>query len=289
MENRIFEQVLTDLEDYALILLNVDGEIVSWNKGAERINGYTEDEVKGKNFEIFCTADDRAAGLPGKMLKEVDTRGRAQREGWCIGKDEDKFWANVTIAPVKNTDGNATSYVMIIHDLSERIAAEKTISDYEVDLREMALKSQRLRDIYQIFISEVEDYAITMLDENGIIVDWNPGSEKIKGYSYDEIIGKHLSVFYPVEDRATFLPESLLLKASKEGRAEHHGWRIKKDGNSFWAHVIIIAIHDRKGVARSFVKITKDLTPWVMKEKELQERIETLERELDALKQNQVV
>ncbi|HEY9176455.1 MAG TPA: PAS domain-containing protein, partial [Flavipsychrobacter sp.] len=277
MENRIFEQVLMDLEDYALILLNAHGEIASWNKGAERINGYTENEVKNKNFEIFCTSEDRAAGLPGKLLKEADTKGRAQREGWCMGKDEDKFWANVTIAPVKDTDGSTTGYVMITHDLSERVAAEKTIRDYESDLREMALKSQRLRDIYQVFISEVEDYAITMLDENGIIVDWNPGSEKIKGYSYDEIIGKHLSVFYPVEDRATLLPESLLLKAGKEGRAEHQGWRIKKDGNSFWAHVIIIAVYDKKGVVRNFVKITKDLTPWIMKERELKERIEALE------------
>lgn len=289
MENRIIEQVLTDLEDYALILLNADGEIVSWNKGAERINGYTEDEVKGKNFEIFYTPDDRQAGHPRKLLEEAGQNGRAQREGWCLGKDEDKFWTNAVITAVKDADNNITGYLQLIHDLSERMAAEITISGYELDIREMALKSQRLRDIYQVFISETEDYAITMLDENGMIMDWNPGSEKIKGYTYDEVIGKHFSIFYPAEDKNVLLPESLLLKASKEGRAEHQGWRIKKDGNSFWAHVIIIAIYDKGGIARSFVKITKDLTAWVKQEQDLKDRIVALERELDALKQNQVV
>lgn len=289
MENRIIEQVLIDLEDYALILLNVEGKIVSWNKGAERIKGYAENEVKGKSFEIFYTPEDRAAGLPARMLEEAHVKGRAQNEGWSIGKDEDKFWSNVTITVIKDADGKVMGYLDVIHDLSERVAAEKAIHDYEYDLQEMAVKSQKLRNIYQIFISEIRDYAITMIDESGLILDWNPGSEKIKGYTYDEIIGKHFSIFYLTEDRANMVPESLLLKASKDGRAEHEGWRVKKDGNRFWAHVIIIPIYDKKGIARSFVKITKDLTQWVLQEQSLKERIAALEHELAVLKQNQVL
>ncbi len=289
MDNRIIEQVLIDLEDYALILLNAEGKIVSWNKGAERTQGYTESEAKGESFEIFFTEEDRAAGLPARLLEEARTKGRAQNEGWSIGKDEDKFWSDVIITAIKEADGKVIGYLKVVHDLSERVAAEKAIHDYEYDLQEMVVKSQRLKNIYQIFISEIRDYAITMIDEHGLILDWNPGSEKIKGYTYDEIIGKNFDIFYSAEDRNNMVPESLLLKASKEGRAEHEGWRVRKDGSRFWAHTIIISIYDREGMARSFVKITKDLSPWVQQGQALKERVAELEHELAVLKQNQVL
>lgn len=288
MENRIIEQVLIDLEDYALILLNAEGKIVSWNSGAERTKGYSEQEVKGKHFEIFYSEEDRQEGTPTRLLEEARENGRAQFEGWSVGRDEDRFWASVIVKAIKDEAEKVIGYLQITRDLSERIAAERTINDYESDLQEMAMKSQKLRNIYQIFITEIEDYAITMLDESGFIVDWNIGSEKIHGYTYDEITGKHLSTFYPAEDKANGVPDALLLKAGKEGRAEHMGWRIKKDGSTFWAHVIFIAIYDKEGVVHNYVKITKDLTPWLMKERELRNRIAVLEQELQALKQSQV-
>lgn len=289
MEQRIIEQVLMDLEDYALILLNAEGKIVAWNSGAEKIKGYSENEVKGKHFEIFYTAEDRQSGLPAKVLEEARAEGRTQFESWCVGKDEDKFWAGITVKVIPDEKNKVIGYLHITRDLSERLAAEKAISDYEYDLQEMAMKSEKLRNIYQIFITEMTDYAIIMLDENGLVVDWNPGSEKIKGYTYDEIIGKHLSIFYLPEDRKDMVPESLLLKAARDGRAEHQGWRMKKDGSRFWAHVIFIAIYDKEGVVHNYVKITKDLTPWVQKEIELKDRIAYLERELEALKHGQIL
>ncbi len=289
MENRIVEQVLMDLEDYSLILLNAKGKIVAWNSGAEKIKGYTENEAKGQSFEIFYTEQDRQAGLPARVLEDARTNGRTQFEGWSVGKDDDRFWANIIVKVIRDEEDKVIGYLEITRDLSERQAAEKTIHDYEHGLQEMVMKSQKLRNIYQIFISDIEDYAITIMDENGMIVDWNPGSEKIHGYTYDEIIGKHFSIFYSAEDRNDMLPEALLLKTSKEGRAEHQGWRLKKDGSKFWGHVIFIPIYDKAGVVHNFVKITKDLTIWVLQEQSLKERIAALEHELAVLKQNQVL
>lgn len=291
MENRIIdiEQVLMDLEDYALILLNAGGKVASWNAGAERTHGYTDKEAKGESFEIFFTGADRAAGLPARLLEDACAKGRAQNEGWCVGKDEDKFWSNIVITVIKEVDGKVIGYLVIVHDLSERTAAEKAIHEYEGYLQEMAVKSDKLKNIYQVFISEIRDYAITMIDQNGFILDWNPGSEKIKGYTYDEIIGKNFSIFYSAEDKSNLVPESLLLKASKEGKAEHEGWRVKKDGSRFWAHVIIIPMYDKDGIARGFVKITKDLTAWVLREQALKERVAELEHELATLKKKHVM
>ena len=284
MKGQIFEQVLSNLEDYALILLNTEGKIVSWNRGAERIKGYTEAEVQGKNFDIFYTPEDKEAGLPAKMLEEARTKGRMQTEGWRVDKFDDKFWAKVIMTAVLDQDGNTIGFVKITRDLSERIAAEKTIKDYENDLRELAHRSQRMRNVYQLFVSELKDYAIIMLDENGVILDWNKGAEKIKGYTYEEIMGKHFSVFYPLEDRNMMLPETLLIQATKEGRVEHEGWRVKKDGSTFWGKVVITAVYNKDGRLTNFVKITRDRTQTIMTENALKARIEELERELASLK-----
>lgn len=284
MKGQIFEQVLSNLEDYALILLNAEGTIVSWNRGAERMKGYTEAEVQGKNFEIFYTLEDRSAGLPAKLLEEAKQKGRTQTENWHLDKFDDKFWAKIIITAVHDQDGNTIGFVKITRDLSERVAAEKTIKDYENDLRELAHRSQRMRNVYQLFISELKDYAVIMLDENGVIIDWNKGAEKIKGYSYEEIIGKHFSVFYPLEDRNMMLPETLLTNATKEGRVEHEGWRMKKDGSKFWGNVVITAVYNKDGRLTNFVKITRDRTQTMMTESALRTRIEELEKELSAFK-----
>lgn len=286
MGGHVFEEIIGDIEDYALILLNADGRVISWNKGAERIKGYTEQEIKGQHFEVFYTEADRTAGLPNSLLDEARKNGRVQHEGWRVGKHNDKFWAFVVITTVKDENGKIIGFIKITRDLSERIAAEKTISDYEFDLRELALKSQKLRNIYQIFISEVTDYAIIVLDENGIIIDWNPGARKIKGYKYEEIVGNHFSVFYPEEDKNNMLPEALLLKATKEGRAEHEGWRIKKDNSRYWGNTVITSIYDKEGRIKGFTKITRDLTERMETENALKRRIEELEKELAALKIN---
>src|SRR5690242_15506589 len=90
---------------------------------------------------------------------------------------------------------------------------------------------------YQTMIAELEDYAIFLLDINGIVSTWNKGAEKIKGYSAAEIIGKSYKIFYPEADRANLLPEHLLDQAIQNGRVNHEGWRIRKNGKPFWGNV----------------------------------------------------
>ena len=109
-------------------------------------------------------------------------------------------------------------------------------------------------------IDEIEDYAILLLDKNGLIQNWNKGAEKIKGYSADEIIGKHFSIFYPDEDRKNGVPHSLLKAAAENGKAIHEGWRLKKDGSTFWGSVVITALHNDEGDLIGFTKVTRDLT-----------------------------
>lgn len=130
---------------------------------------------------------------------------------------------------------------------------------------------------YQKMIDEVEDYAIIMLDVNGIIQNWNKGAQKIKGYTEEEIIGKHFSIFYPKEDQQRGLPEKLIGQAAAEGKAIHEGWRVRKDGSSFWGSVVITAMHDNDGSIIGFSKVTRDLTERKLAEQQILKYTQQLE------------
>jgi PAS domain S-box-containing protein len=113
---------------------------------------------------------------------------------------------------------------------------------------------------YRLLVEAIADYAIYMLDGLGQVTNWNPGAERIKGYRRHEIVGRHFSLFYTDEDRASGLPARALRTAAKEGRFENEGWRVRKDGSRFWAHVIIDPIRDPTGQLIGFAKITRDIT-----------------------------
>jgi PAS domain S-box-containing protein len=113
---------------------------------------------------------------------------------------------------------------------------------------------------YRLLVEAVTDYAIYMLDPTGIISSWNPGAERFKGYTRDEILGQHFSRFYTEEDRARGLPDRALAIAASEGKFESEGWRVRKDGTRFWAYVVIDPIRHASGELLGFAKITRDLT-----------------------------
>jgi PAS domain S-box-containing protein len=115
-------------------------------------------------------------------------------------------------------------------------------------------------ELYHLLVSSVRDYAIFALDPGGHIVTWNPGAQRFKGYTADEIIGKHFSIFYPPADVAAGKPAAELREAIAEGRVEDEGWRVRKDGSRFWALVVITALRDTDGRLIGFAKVTRDLT-----------------------------
>src|SRR6266566_9758867 len=119
---------------------------------------------------------------------------------------------------------------------------------------------KELDDQFALLVSNVVDYAIFMLDPTGVIVTWNEGARRIKGYSADEIIGRHFSVFYPAEDVRSRKPDWELEVAKREGHYTEENWRLRKGGTRFWASVVITALRDETGRLRGFGKVTRDLT-----------------------------
>ena len=241
-----FEILVTSISDYAIYLLNPDGQIVSWNTGAERFKGYKAHEVIGKHFSMFMSLEDRNVGLAKNILDQAGANGRFEAEGWRIRKDGSGFWANIVVDAIYNDTHELIGFAKITKDISERKAAHETL-----------LESERR---FRYLVEGVTDYAIYMLSPEGIVTNWNSGAQRIKGYLADEVIGTHFSRFMREEDRADGLPERSLEIAKKVGRFENEGWRVRKDGSLFLAHIIIDAIHNNTGELIGFAKITRDIT-----------------------------
>ena len=263
LDANVFRLLVESTTDYAIIMLDADGNVASWNAGAARIKGYRADEIIGQHFSVFYPPDAIERNWPATELEIATREGRFEEEGWRLRKDGTRFWANVVITPLRDESGKLVGFGKVSRDLTERRRAEQQLRESE----------ERLR----LIIDSTIDYAIFMLDTEGRIVSWNQGAERIKGYRPDEIIGRHFSTFYTPEAVASQWPEFELTEALRVGRFEDEGWRLRKDGSRFWANVIITALHSADGTHRGFAKVTRDLTS----RKEHQERIANLTRELE--------
>ena len=241
-----YRQLIEAIDDYAIYMLDPDGLVSSWNPGAQRFKGYQAHEIIGRHFSRFYTEEDRLAGAPQNALNTAASQGRFEREGWRVRKDGSRFWAHVVIDPIREPSGELIGFAKITRDLTERKQAEDTLRASEQQFR--------------LLVQGVTDYAIYMLDPHGRVTNWNAGAERIKGYRAEEIVGEHFSRFYSPEDRQAGLPEQSLRIAIDEGRFEKEGWRVRKDGRRFWAHVIIDVIRDDRGQVIGFAKITRDVT-----------------------------
>lgn len=245
-QNYLYRLIVEQSRDYAVFALDPKGFILTWNTGAERIKGYVPAEIIGKHFSIFYTQDAKDRRWPEHELKIATTTGTFEEEGWRVKKDGSSFWAKVVITALRDDKGKLLGFSKFTSDLSEKKAQEEALRQSE--------------ERFRLLIEGVMDYAIYMLDPYGTITSWNNGAQKIKGYSRDEIIGKHLSVFFTQEDIDAGKPWEELARTRHTGRAEVIGWRVKKDGNPFWARSIVSALYDREGNLYGFAKVTQDLT-----------------------------
>ena len=241
-----FGLLVETIRDYAIFMLTPTGRIASWNAGAAALKGYTAEEIIGSHFSCFYPADQIARGWPQHELDRAAADGRFEDEAWRIRKDGSRFWANVVITALRDSGGALVGFAKVTRDLTDRHAQAEALRESE----------QRFRAL----VDGVSDYAIYMLDPNGLVTTWNSGAERVKGYTASEVVGTHMSRFYPPEAIKRKWPEHELQKAAVEGRFEDEGWRVRKDGSRFWANVIITAVRDAGGMLRGFAKVTRDLT-----------------------------
>jgi PAS domain S-box-containing protein len=259
---RQLQLLVEGVTDYAIYMISPEGLVVTWNAGAKRLKGYEPAEIIGRPYATFFTPEDRAQGVPERALRTAAEVGRFETEGWRVRKDGTRFWALAVVDAIRDNNGVLLGFAKITRDMTER---EQTLQH----LLESEARFRRLVDA-------VVDYAIFQLDPNGIVATWNSGAQRIKGYSAADIIGRHFSTFYTQEDRAAGVPAKALAAATREGRYEAEGWRVRKDGTKFWALVVIDAIRDEQGNLLGFAKVTRDMTERMQAQRALRETQEQL-------------
>jgi PAS domain S-box-containing protein len=241
-----FRLLVASVRDYAIFMLDPSGHILTWNAGAERFKGYRAEEIIGQHFSRFYPPEALAIGLPAHELQVASATGVFEDEGWRVRKDGSLFWANVVITAIRTAQGELIGFAKVTRDLTQR-------RGHEEDLR-------RSEERFRLLVEGVREYALFMLDPNGKVSSWNAGAQRIKGYTADEIIGKHFSVFYPESVRESGWPEHELRQAAAEGSFVDTGWRLRKDGTTFWANVTLTALRDDAGQLLGYAKLTRDLT-----------------------------
>ncbi|HEY1455426.1 MAG TPA: PAS domain-containing sensor histidine kinase [Candidatus Dormibacteraeota bacterium] len=236
---------LVDLTFDAIFARGFYNRLISyWNPGAERLYGWSRAEALGRVSGQLLESE---YPIP---LEEIETE--LLRSGRWEGeiKQRRKDGSPVVVAGrwglQTHPDGSPLAILEINSDLT-------TIRGTTEDLR-------RSEQMFSLLVSGVKDYAIFMLDTDGVVASWNDGAERIKGYAANEIVGRHFSTFYMPEEVKAGKPDWELEVARREGRYQEEGWRVRKDGSTFWASVLITALYDKEGVLKGFGKVTRDMT-----------------------------
>jgi len=231
----------------AMIMVNQSGVMTLVNRQTEKLFGYTREELLGQKVEMLVPLRNRRnhPGLREGFFHSPATRYMGiGRDLYGLTRDGREVPIEIGLNPIETAEG---AFVLAsIIDITERKRAED------------AVRSSESR--FRLMVSSVKDYAILMLDAQGNIASWNEGAERLKGFSEEEVLGRHFSVFYLPEDAAAGKPEAELRQAVEEGRFEDEGWRLRKDGSRFWANVIITPMRDEQGRLAGFSKVTRDMT-----------------------------
>ena len=270
-ENDRFRGLMEAAPD-AMVVVNQTGRIVLLNVRAEKQFGYQRDELLGSPIEILIPQRFRGQhpGQRSAFLGHPQVRAMGQgMELFGLRKDGSEFPAEIMLSPLENAEGILVTAA--IRDITVRKAAEENLRQSE----------ERL----SLVVSNAVDYSILMLDLNGRVVTWNDGAERIKGYRAEEILGSHFSCFYPAEDIRKGMPDLELAEATRNGRSEDEGWRVRKDGSQFYANVVITALRDKTGQLRGYGKITRDITVRIRTEEQREKAAGELKRSNDQLEQ----
>jgi PAS domain S-box-containing protein len=183
---------------------------------------------------------------PERELKMAQESGRLEDDAWRVRKDGSRFWANVVITSLHDESGALRGFSKITRDLTQRRRQEENLRQSE--------------ERFRVLVDGLKDYAIFMLDTDGRVTSWNSGVRRITGYQAEEIMERHFGMFYPRAAIDKKLPEQELAMAREHGRFEDEGPRLRKDGATFWANIVMSPLYDQEGVLMGYANVIRDLT-----------------------------
>lgn len=238
--------LVNGVQDYAFILLDSENRVTRWSPGAERILGWTEEEIVGQSGALFFTPEDRARGEVEKELRTAASDGCAEDERWHMRKDASRFWASGVLTVLRDGESRLIGFAKVLRDLTRRRNAEEALRQSE----------ERLR----VFQENVRDYALFQVDLEGRICTWNSGAQNLFDYAASEITGQPYSVLFSAEDRESGYPERELNRALASNGVEDERWLVRKGGSRFLGHWVTHSIRGKEGEVRGFANVLRDET-----------------------------
>jgi PAS domain S-box-containing protein len=252
----------------AIVIVSAEGRVTRVNGRAEALSGYDRDELVGLPVEELVPEGLRSTHVAHRTAYQRAPTVRSMGTHLDIRfrrKDGSEFPADIALSPVLTGDGLAV--LASVRDITERKRAEEEL-----------LQAQTA---FRLVVEGVRDYAILMLDTGGHVETWSPGAARLTGYAAAEILGRHLSTFYPQADVDAGRPARELAVAAEAGRYEEEAWRVRKDGSRFWANVVVTAIRDPAGKLLGFAKIVRDVTERKRQDDRLQAVVEVAQATLE--------
>ena len=259
-----FRQIVDSIRDYAILSINPEGRILTWNCGAERLLGYRSEEVRGRNYSVLFVPEDLANALPDRERSEAAATGRFEAAGWRLRKDGTRVWANEIVQAIRDSKGGLIGFTNVLRDLTERKTAEGALRQSE--------------ERHRLVVENIEGYAIFMLHKDGVISSWNRGVERVLGYREDEFVGRPGAIIFSAEDQQNGEPEKEYQRAAQFGQTPDERWHVRKDGSLFWASGIMNALRDCSGTLIGFAKVLRDNT----ERKQAQDALEAAHAELES-------
>ena len=250
------ENMLESISD-AILLISLNGRIKEVNREFERNSGWGKEEIIGKTYvQLGLISKEETQRVEKELIPKLMREGSVQNFE-MVGKRKDgtKFSILLSCLLIKDATGKPTGILTIAKDITEQKKIEKKLKESERK--------------FHLMVSQIKDYAVFMLDPNGIISSWNEGARHIKGYTQKEIIGQHFSCFYTKEDREKGKPEKELEIAAIKGHFEAEEWRVRKDASRFYAHIIITPLKDKNDKLIGFTKVTQDITKQMKTEQKI--------------------
>src|SRR5262245_8360315 len=264
LDDKFFRLMVESVTDHAVIGFDLEGRILSWNAGAEKIFGYTKEEVVGKHFAILFTPEDRQSGVPERELENARTRGSVGDFRWQMRKDDSRFWASGFVEPLRDEARNLIGYVKVVHDATEKKLADEALQKSEADFRA---------------IFELAGTGIAQADlQTGRLLRVNLRLCDITGYSGEELLAMTIQELTSPEDREQdFTVYQRMLLGDGEYEVERR--YVRKDGSAVWVYINVVALRDERGnPIRATVSVV-DITG----RKQAEERLkEDLAREQEA-------
>src|SRR5215217_5416772 len=225
-----YRLIVDSARDYAILTTDRDGRIESWSAGAAAVFGWTAAEAIGNDIGLTFVPEDRAIGAAADERRMALQAGVAPDVRWHVRKDERRVFIDGNTRPIRDNTGALRGFLKVGQDITRR----RDLDD--------ALRASEAR--YRTLVEHLKDYAIYLLDEQGRITEWTGGAEHVKGYTSEEVLGRHFSMFFTEEDIVAGEPEREHEEATETGRAEREGWRIRKGGERFWANEIATAVRN---------------------------------------------